>query len=190
VLHGHGGSGKTQLALEFIRRHEAAFSSVFWLDGRTEQHLRQSIAACVDKIPADQLPSLGQCPGGINNQDMEISRVVSWLGRPDNSHWLLVVDGVVPESYQCPERGFQRRQLGSFMAKYMPWDHGSILITTGAAKLAQLALPGFSRKIGSVDTILGRQILEACHGNGMGKSRLFMYALAVSDNFQYQTPTS
>jgi len=32
-LRGMGGMGKTQLAVEFARTHQARFSSVFWLDG-------------------------------------------------------------------------------------------------------------------------------------------------------------
>ncbi|KAG4269056.1 pfs [Fusarium proliferatum] len=56
VLFGLGGVGKTQLSIDFARRHQAAFSSVFWLDGRSEDQLKQSIAGCISKIPKDQVP--------------------------------------------------------------------------------------------------------------------------------------
>ena len=38
--------GKTQLAAEFARRHHRCFSSVLWLDGRSEDVLKRSIASC------------------------------------------------------------------------------------------------------------------------------------------------
>ncbi|RKL23426.1 hypothetical protein BFJ72_g14493 [Fusarium proliferatum] len=56
VLFGLGGVGKTQLSIDFARRHQAAFSSVFWLDGRSEDQLKRSIAGCISKIPKDQVP--------------------------------------------------------------------------------------------------------------------------------------
>ena len=33
VVHGLGGMGKTQLCIEYIRRHKEDFTAVFWLDG-------------------------------------------------------------------------------------------------------------------------------------------------------------
>ncbi|KAF2812175.1 FabD/lysophospholipase-like protein [Mytilinidion resinicola] len=56
VLHGLGGIGKTQLAVEFARRHHRKFSSVFWLDGRSKDTLKRSIASCASKIPRGQIP--------------------------------------------------------------------------------------------------------------------------------------
>jgi hypothetical protein len=55
VLHGLGGIGKTQLAVEFARRNDCKFSSVFWLDGSSEDSLRQSIASCASRIPEGQI---------------------------------------------------------------------------------------------------------------------------------------
>jgi len=56
VLYGLGGIGKTQLAADFARRHQATFSSVFWLDGRSEDQLRQSLAGYASRIPEGQIP--------------------------------------------------------------------------------------------------------------------------------------
>jgi AAA+ ATPase superfamily predicted ATPase len=55
VLRGLGGIGKTQLAVEFIRRHHKPFSSVFWLDGNSNDSLKRSLADCASRIQADQL---------------------------------------------------------------------------------------------------------------------------------------
>ncbi|KAK3347587.1 hypothetical protein B0H65DRAFT_460881 [Neurospora tetraspora] len=56
VLHGLGGIGKTQLAVNFARQYKAAFSAIFWLDGISEDSLKQSFASCAKRIPKDQIP--------------------------------------------------------------------------------------------------------------------------------------
>lgn len=57
VLHGMGGIGKTQLASQFgLRaRDQKTFSSVFWLDGTSEDQLRQSFLAGAQRIPQSEL---------------------------------------------------------------------------------------------------------------------------------------
>ncbi|KAK5539130.1 hypothetical protein LTR46_012131, partial [Exophiala xenobiotica] len=52
VLSGMGGMGKTQLAAQFARQHHERYSAVFWLDGSSEDCLRQSIASVAARIPA------------------------------------------------------------------------------------------------------------------------------------------
>jgi hypothetical protein len=51
VLYGLGGIGKTQLSVEFARRHHNRFSAVFWLDARNEDSVKRSLAAFAGKIP-------------------------------------------------------------------------------------------------------------------------------------------
>ncbi|KAF2184976.1 FabD/lysophospholipase-like protein [Zopfia rhizophila CBS 207.26] len=55
VLYGLSGMGKTQLAVKFVRRHHRKFSSVFWLNGRAEDSLKQSFATCAGRIPEGQI---------------------------------------------------------------------------------------------------------------------------------------
>jgi hypothetical protein len=44
-LYGIGGSGKSQLALEFAYRNLAHYNAVFWISGETELKLAESFAA-------------------------------------------------------------------------------------------------------------------------------------------------
>jgi hypothetical protein len=44
-LYGIGGSGKSQLALEFAYRNLAWYNAVFWISGETELKLAESFAA-------------------------------------------------------------------------------------------------------------------------------------------------
>ncbi|KAH7021522.1 Tetratricopeptide repeat-domain-containing protein [Microdochium trichocladiopsis] len=87
---------------------------------------------------------------------------MTWLGRDDNRDWLLVFDNVDLDY----DRGGAE---GAYdVRKYVPWDHGAVLITTRLSRLAQLAPPGYSRKLVKVDGRLGRAILEAWYGGNLG----------------------
>jgi ATP/maltotriose-dependent transcriptional regulator MalT len=51
VLHGMGGIGKTQLAIHFGRLHKDDFSAVFWLNGKDQSILTQSLASIAPRLP-------------------------------------------------------------------------------------------------------------------------------------------
>jgi hypothetical protein len=71
VLRGLGGIGKTQLAVEFARRHHSRFSSVFWLDGRSEDILKRSIASCAGRIPLGQIPETSRGYAADSSADID-----------------------------------------------------------------------------------------------------------------------
>jgi hypothetical protein len=163
VLHGLGGIGKTQLAANFARRHQAAFSSVFWLDGRSEDQLKQSVASCAGRIPEVQMAERSRTADLHSEQDLDIvvTDVLDWLARPDNTEWLLIFDNVDKDPDHDGETGAYDIQ------RYLPGDHGSVLVTTTLSRLAQL---GESRKVNKADDELGQAILEQWSGRKMGKS--------------------
>ena len=133
VLYGLGGIGKTQLSVEFARRHHRKFSSVFWLDGRTEDSLKQSIAACASRIPEGQIAESSRAYSATSTGDVDavVRDVMSWLSRPDNRDWLVIFDNVDRES------GVDNADPDAYdITRYLPGaDHGSILITTRLASL-------------------------------------------------------
>ncbi|KAL1835370.1 hypothetical protein VTJ49DRAFT_6917 [Mycothermus thermophilus] len=134
VLYGLGGIGKTQLAVDFARRHQAVFSSVFWLDGRSENRLRQSLASCAARIPEGQVSERSRKAVLRGEEDLKtaVADVLDWLARPDNSDWLLIFDNVDQDVDQGGETGAYD------VRRYLPGDHGSVLITTRLSRLAQL----------------------------------------------------
>jgi adenylylsulfate kinase-like enzyme len=71
VLRGLDGMGKTQLAVEFARRHHRRFSSVLWLDGRSEDILKRSIASCAGKIPQGQIPNTSRGYAADDSADVD-----------------------------------------------------------------------------------------------------------------------
>jgi hypothetical protein len=156
VLRGLDGMGKTQLAVEFVRQHHRRFSSVFWLDGRSEDILKRSIASYAGRIPPGQIPETSRRHAADASADINavVKDVMAWLARPDNTAWLLIFDNV---------DGEYKAQGGDAVAydviRYLcSADHGSVLVTTQLAQLEQL---GESQQLGKVSKEQAQAILES-----------------------------
>jgi hypothetical protein len=166
VVHGLGGIGKTQLAVEFARRHHRQFSSVFWLDGRSKDTLKRSIAGHASKIPQGQIVETSRTYTDDSSADVNavVRDVMAWLARPDNTTWLLIFDNVDRE-YRAqggdPDAYDVRRYLSGA-------DHGSVLVTTRLARLEQL---GDSQQLGKVSKQQGRSIFTSWYTKKHGKRK-------------------
>ncbi|KAF2203800.1 FabD/lysophospholipase-like protein [Delitschia confertaspora ATCC 74209] len=136
VVHGLGGIGKTQLAVEFTRQHHRKFSSVFWLDGRTEDSLKRSIETCASRIPEGQIAESSRAYSTTSTGDINvvITDMMGWLSHPDKRDWLIVFDNV------GRERGVDNDDPDAYdVPRYIPGgDYGSVLITTRLISLEQL----------------------------------------------------
>ncbi|KAI0549835.1 P-loop containing nucleoside triphosphate hydrolase protein [Xylaria curta] len=87
ILTGIGGTGKSQLALEFTYRIRAAYDAVFWVEATNEN----SISSAFRRISCELDDSYD--PGtGTNAMD----RVYRWLSdaAQSNFRWLLVFDNI------------------------------------------------------------------------------------------------
>jgi len=177
VIHGLGGIGKTQLAVEFARRHHDKFSSVFWLDGSSEDSLRLSIARCASRIPARQISdtsreySIGE-GGEDGNVTTVVAEVMGWLARSDNTKWLVVFDNVDRE-YRLDISDAHAYDVQGYFSGA---DHGSILITTRLARLEQL---GASQQLNKVDKSQAQAILESWYKRDYGKT------LYIQEQYEY-----
>ncbi|PMD65959.1 FabD/lysophospholipase-like protein [Hyaloscypha bicolor E] len=155
VLHGLGGIGKTQLAVEFASQHQRRFSAIFWLDGRSKDSLVQSIASCASRIPEGQISESSRTYYAGSKVDINIvvREVMGWLAQEDNAMWLLIFDNV--------DRDYNGHNPNpdayDMMHYFSGADHGSVLITTRLAKLEQL---GNSQHLGKVDQDQARAILQ------------------------------
>jgi hypothetical protein len=169
VLSGLGGIGKTQLAVEFARQHHRKFSAVFWLDGRSEGSLKRSIARSASRIPEGQISESTKTysVNGNGHIDIVVREVIGWLARQDNTNWLLIFDNVDREykpHNSDPDAYDVRRYFSST-------DHGSVLITTRLAKLAQL---GDSQRLGKVDRDQAQAILQSWYKREYSKNILII----------------
>ena len=160
VVHGLGGIGKTQLAASFARRHQHAFSSVLWLDGRSEDQLRKSLASYARKIPDGQIPASRKTCALSDEAELNavVADVLDWLARPDNLDWLMVFDNVDHDQQQGGATSAYE------ITKYLPGDHGSVLVTTRLSQLAQL---GESKPLQKVDEDLSKAIFSQWYGKDL-----------------------
>jgi hypothetical protein len=164
VLYGLGGIGKTQLAVEFARRHHRKFSSVFWLNGGSEDKLKLSIARCASRIPVGHISDTSReySTGASGDVDVVVAAVAAWLAQPDNTDWLVVFDNV--------DRDFESEApdpLAYDVRKYFPGaDHGSILITTRLARLEHL---GMSQQLKKMNRKQAQTMLESRYRKDLGR---------------------
>ncbi|KMP02565.1 LOW QUALITY PROTEIN: hypothetical protein CIHG_10261 [Coccidioides immitis H538.4] len=163
VLHGLGGIGKTQLAVEFTRRHRRKFSSVFWLDGSDKVSLKLSIARCARRIPASQISDASRTysMNSTGNIDKVVRETMDWLAQPDNTEWLVVFDNVDRDysSHAADPLAYNVQQYCSGA------DHGSVLTTTRLASLEQL---GGSQQVNKIDRDQAQEILESWYRKELG----------------------
>ena len=154
VLYGLGGIGKTQLAVEFTRKHQRTFSASFWLDGSTHESIRQSIAGIATQLPERQMSKASRnFKVAAGELDMVIFEVQRWFSRPGNDRWLLVIDNV-DRSYLATDQDPDAFDV----EKYFPdADHGSVLITSRLEELRQL---GSSHKLKGMNEDQGKSLVE------------------------------
>lgn len=182
MLHGLGGIGKTQLAVEFASQHQRRFSAVFWLDGRSKDSLLQSIASCASRIPDGQISELSRTYSTSINGDINIvvQEVMGWLAQADNTNWLLIFDNV--------DRDYGRHSSDPDVYDVTQYfsgaDHGSVLITTRLAKLEQL---GDSQQLSKVDQDQARAILQTRYKRKYGKYRYHCIGTGVELTIPLQT---
>jgi hypothetical protein len=155
VLHGLGGIGKTQLAVEFAREYHPRFSSVIWLDGSSEASLKQSFVGMVRRLPrtemtADGVEMLEQSAIDVD-VDVAVRECLQWLSLPTNRHWLLIFDNVDRDFPNADEQAYDVK------AYFPETDYGSMLITS---RLTRLQRHGSGVKIGTVNTAQARAMLE------------------------------
>lgn len=165
VLHGLGGIGKTQLAVEFARRHHRQFTSVFWLDGSSKNSVKRSIASHASRISPSQIPEVSRAYAAESSTDVDtvVKDIMAWLARPDNNAWLLIFDNVDREHHP---RGGGDPEAYDVKRYFSGADHGSILITTRLARLEQL---GKSQQLGRVDDTQALAILRSWYKKSYGK---------------------
>jgi hypothetical protein len=159
VVHGLGGMGKTQLCVEYVRRHKEDFTAVFWLDGSSKDALRQSLADAAARLPRD-----GRLPGGqpIQNAldvDVSIEGLQEWLSLEANSGWLLVLDNIDREWQGAGGRADP--QAYDFKEYLPPADHGDVLITTRLSRVQRVKA---SLRMSEVDKDVGRDMLASRAG--------------------------
>ncbi|RMZ87477.1 hypothetical protein DV736_g5297, partial [Chaetothyriales sp. CBS 134916] len=96
VLHGLGGIGKTQLAIEYARRHKEKYTAVFWLNANDEDSLKSSFRNIAEHVVEEQKgKSSTSVLASIDldgNLDQVVAAVKTWLNLRRNTRWLMIYD--------------------------------------------------------------------------------------------------
>ncbi|KAL8904626.1 MAG: hypothetical protein Q9207_003147 [Kuettlingeria erythrocarpa] len=83
AVHGIGGVGKTQLALEYAYRYRLSYQAIFWLRAENTVELLESFSSIGNKLGiVDDV-----------NQGRRVARILDWLETTDK-RWLLVMDNL------------------------------------------------------------------------------------------------
>jgi hypothetical protein len=132
VLHGLGGIGKTQLSIEYAKRHKDNYSSIFWLNIKDEDSLKQSFAKLAKQISREH-PSAIPVSNLETNQNLDevVESVKSWLSLPNNTRWLMIYD-----NYDNPKLPGKTDPAAVDIRKFLPESYqGSIIITTRSSEV-------------------------------------------------------
>ena len=94
---GLGGTGKTQLVLRYIQRHQEEYDTVLWLDAQSVETARSSFERCCRALG---LPVEAMLSDGPLQDVAPVQAVLSWLGvRSEEKRWLIVLDNADDPSW-------------------------------------------------------------------------------------------
>lgn len=132
LLQGLGGIGKTQLAAEYVKQQRDAHPAIFWLNGKSEDALKQSFKNMAKRL-SDHFPSstLLRTAAESKDADQVAGAMKRWLSLKGNSQWLLVFDNV--DNPKLP--GIKDPQAYNIKSYFPEAHQGFILITTRSSQL-------------------------------------------------------
>nr|POF13617.1 vegetative incompatibility protein het-e-1 [Quercus suber] len=175
VVHGMGGTGKTQLCAEFARTHREQFSAVFWLDGSSRDALKRSLVSAASRLPVNAGQQSAEGLSASVDSIQLSESFLQWLSLSDNKDWLLIIDNV-DRDWQPQMEDPQAYDYREFLPDA---DHGSILVTT---RLARLRRPNASLGLASVEDRVAREMVELRAGRQIpGKCTTPIYRCSGDD---------
>jgi hypothetical protein len=81
-----GGVGKTQIAIEYVYRHENDYADIYWIPASAQEALLSGFQVIGEKTGC-------LSPGTDRSKPIKVAKVVyGWLRRQEN--WLLVIDNL------------------------------------------------------------------------------------------------
>ena len=133
VLHGLGGIGKTQLAIEYAIGHKDKYTAMFWMNAKDEDSLKLSFLDVAQQIlrhhPEARMLTSVDLKGDL---DAVVDAVKAWLGSSGNEHWLMIYD-----NYDNSKRPGTTDSTAMDIQRFLPaCDHGSIIITTRSQQVS------------------------------------------------------
>ncbi|KAL9579751.1 MAG: hypothetical protein Q9203_006566, partial [Teloschistes exilis] len=92
TIHGLGGTGKTQLALKYVKDHQDDYNPIFWIDAKDEDSVRSSFERCASELQLSVDRTQIQSSSLQDSPTMQA--VLRWLrSRKDTDEaWLAIID--------------------------------------------------------------------------------------------------
>jgi hypothetical protein len=133
VLYGLGGIGKTQLAIEYIRRHKDKYTAIFWSNANDQDSLKLSFRDIAQQV-LKYHPSTSLLAGvDLDDLDQVVYAVKAWLDLQKNTRWLMIYD-----NYDNPKTPGNLDRAAVDIRQFLPRsDQGSIIITTRSSRVSQ-----------------------------------------------------
>ncbi|KAL7273354.1 hypothetical protein RUND412_003806 [Rhizina undulata] len=169
VLHGLGGIGKSQIALEYAHRFSRFYTAIFWIDVDDISRRTDSASNILEQLVAHyktkwrSSPDLQEIanilgiagtivPSGKLDKsatDAAIETVHNWLSATENRGWLLLVDN---------HDNVNEDQLEELVPTC---DRGSVIITT---RLSNLTSFGECVELGGIGAEAGLELILKSSG--------------------------
>ena len=117
VLHGLGGIGKTQLAIQYAYIHQKDYTSVWWVNASTTQTLSQGFLGIAQQLlsyhakkttgglkpenaqiaaalglPPDVVDQNGELTTSTDITEIVVNAIIGWFAAENNNRWLLIID--------------------------------------------------------------------------------------------------
>lgn len=159
ALHGLGGVGKTQLALEYAYRYALEYGAIFWIEAETVEQVHTSLLRIAERL---DLPERVE-----TDQQRVVAAVQRWL--ETRGEWLLIWDNLDDLD---------------LMQRYLPTNKlGAVLITTRCQALGTKAqgieLAPMSQEEGMLFLLRRAHVLEV----GATGEQVHRLAVSVPDEY-------
>ena len=92
VIHGLGGTGKSQLALKYAENHRRDFNPILWIDAKDEELVRSSFGRCASQFKL-RIEQISDHTSKLKDS-LVITIIRRWLQERTNlnDEWLVIVD--------------------------------------------------------------------------------------------------
>ena len=92
VIHGLGGTGKSQLALKYAEDHKKEYSPILWIDAKNEGSTRSSFERCAAELRL-QIDRVDSRTSTLTDSPV-VAAVCRWLRERTDSddEWLTIID--------------------------------------------------------------------------------------------------
>ncbi|CUS06658.1 unnamed protein product, partial [Tuber aestivum] len=123
ALHGLGGSGKTQIALEYLYRHASESDcNIFWVHGSGLPKFCEDFRAIAQHVRI--------APAGAEiDEEAFLLNIKRWFQGPDSGCWILVIDNADNEEDFIGNSGR--------ISKFVPQGpRGTLIFTTRSLRVA------------------------------------------------------